>query len=45
MPLLERLDATRWRIPRDGGMRVDIVDRAGIARKVAQLRPLAVVKG
>lgn len=24
---------------------VDVVDRAGIARKVAQLRPLAVVKG
>jgi RNA-splicing ligase RtcB len=115
MTRLERLDATRWRIPRHGGMRVDgivyaseamiadlrqvmthwmrqsfaetlgrpagdlgldvvydvchniakletfaalggctrrdvsdvvdVVDRAGIARKVAQLRPLAVVKG
>jgi tRNA-splicing ligase RtcB len=27
------------------GTVVDVVDRAGIARKVARLRPLAVVKG
>ena len=27
------------------GAVVDVVDRAGIARKVARLRPLAVVKG
>jgi tRNA-splicing ligase RtcB len=30
---------------KDVGAVVDVVDRAGIARKVARLRPAAVVKG
>jgi len=30
---------------KDVGAVVDVVDRAGIARKVARLRPVAVVKG
>jgi len=43
---IERLDDSRWRIRRRGGMRVDVsVERAGLSHRVARLKPIGVVKG
>jgi RNA-splicing ligase RtcB len=39
---LERIDENRWRHVADI---VEVVDRAGLARRVAQLRPLVVIEG